>query len=45
MTPSLYTGQLLSSCGVPDLDRLLGGGLALGSALVIEEDRAGLYSK
>ena len=37
--PSLYTSQLLVSSGVPDLDHLLGGGVAVGSVLLLVEDR------
>ena len=36
--PSLYTNQLLTSTGLPDLDTLLGGGLVLGSVLLLAED-------
>ena len=36
--PSLYTNQLLTSTGLPDLDTLLGGGLVLGSVLLLVED-------
>lgn len=43
--PSLYTHHLLTSTGIPDLDDLLGGGLPVGSLLLIEEDWAGSYAK
>lgn len=33
-------GQTLVSTGLADLDRILGGGLALGSLLLVEEDGA-----
>jgi len=45
VTPSIYTNHLLASSGVPDLDILLGGGLAVGTVLVLEEDISGNYSK
>ena len=35
--PSLYNFQLLSSTGVPALDNLLGGGLAVGSLVLVED--------
>jgi len=43
--PSIYTNHLLASTGVPDLDTLLGGGLAVGTVTVLEEDLSGNYSK
>lgn len=45
VSPSIYTNHLLASSGVPDLDILLGGGLAIGTVLVLEEDLSGNYSK
>lgn len=45
VNPSIYTNHLLASTGVPDLDVLLGGGLAIGTVLVLEEDVSGNYSK
>ncbi|XP_040557083.1 elongator complex protein 4 isoform X1 [Gallus gallus] len=42
--PALRHGQLLLSCGVPSLDCVLGGGLAVGTLLLIEEDKYGVYS-
>uniref|UniRef100_A0A7M4FVF8 Elongator complex protein 4 n=1 Tax=Crocodylus porosus TaxID=8502 RepID=A0A7M4FVF8_CROPO len=42
--PSLRRGQLLLSSGVPSLDAVLGGGLAVGTLLLIEEDKYGIYS-
>ncbi|XP_033123240.1 elongator complex protein 4-like [Anneissia japonica] len=36
--PSLHNGQLLLSTGIPSLDHILGGGLAVGSVLLVEED-------
>jgi len=45
VSPSIYTNHLLASSGVPDLDVLLGGGLAIGTVLVLEEDLSGNYSK
>ncbi|XP_072277962.1 elongator complex protein 4 [Pyxicephalus adspersus] len=42
--PSVHNGQLLVSTGVPSLDHILGGGLAVGTLLVIEEDTYSTYS-
>ncbi|XP_037377852.1 elongator complex protein 4 [Talpa occidentalis] len=42
--PSLRNGQLLVSTGLPALDQLLGGGLAVGTVLLIEEDKYNIYS-
>ncbi|XP_053490514.1 elongator complex protein 4 isoform X2 [Ictalurus furcatus] len=42
--PSVHTGQLIVSSGVPSLDCALGGGLAVGSLLLIEEDEFDSYS-
>ncbi|XP_060797817.1 elongator complex protein 4 [Neoarius graeffei] len=43
--PSVHTGQLIVSSGVPSLDCALGGGLALGSLLLIEEDEFNSHSR
>ncbi|MCI4383807.1 hypothetical protein PGIGA_G00030890 [Pangasianodon gigas] len=43
--PSVHTGQLIISTGVPSLDCALGGGLAVGSLLLIEEDESDSYSR
>ncbi|KAK2184116.1 hypothetical protein NP493_281g01038 [Ridgeia piscesae] len=43
--PSLHNNQLLVSTGVPSFDNTLGGGLAIGTVLLIEEDVYGSYSK
>ncbi|XP_042892285.1 elongator complex protein 4-like [Penaeus japonicus] len=43
--PSLHNSQLLISTGLPSLDYLLGGGLPVGSLLIVEEDRYDVYSK
>ncbi|KAM8877462.1 elongator complex protein 4 [Synchiropus picturatus] len=43
--PSVQNGQLLVSTGVTSLDFLLGGGLAVGTVLLIEEDRYDSYSR
>ncbi|GAA6089784.1 elongator complex protein 4, partial [Tachysurus ichikawai] len=43
--PSVHTGQLIVSSGVPSLDCALGGGLAVGSLLLIEEDEFDSYSR
>ncbi|XP_077178071.1 elongator complex protein 4 [Paroedura picta] len=42
--PSVRHGQLLLSSGLPSLDHVLGGGLAVGTLLLIEEDAYGIYS-
>ncbi|XP_058402170.1 elongator complex protein 4 isoform X1 [Diceros bicornis minor] len=42
--PSVRNGQLLVSSGLPALDQLLGGGLAVGTLLLIEEDKYNIYS-
>ncbi|XP_057695790.1 elongator complex protein 4 isoform X1 [Corythoichthys intestinalis] len=42
---SVQNGQLLVSTGVTSLDYLLGGGLAVGTVLLIEEDRYDSYSR
>ncbi|XP_015486704.1 elongator complex protein 4 isoform X6 [Parus major] len=42
--PSVRHGQLLLSSGLPSLDCVLGGGVAVGTLLLIEEDKYGLYS-
>ncbi|KAJ8929917.1 hypothetical protein NQ314_017351, partial [Rhamnusium bicolor] len=44
-TLSTQNGQLLISSGVPSLDSLLGGGLPVGTVVLIEEDFHGSYSK
>ncbi|XP_050410770.1 elongator complex protein 4 [Patella vulgata] len=43
--PSLYNNQLLVSTGVPSLDHVLGGGVAVGTVLMIEEDVFGDYAR
>ncbi|XP_063294964.1 elongator complex protein 4 [Pelobates fuscus] len=43
--PSVHNGQLLLSTGVPSLDHILGGGIAVGTLLLIEEDTYNTYSK
>lgn len=42
--PSVRNGQLLVSTGLPALDQLLGGGLAVGTVLLVEEDKYNIYS-
>ncbi|XP_064423303.1 elongator complex protein 4 isoform X2 [Latimeria chalumnae] len=42
--PSVQNGQLLVSTGVPSLDYVIGGGLAVGTLLLIEEDQYDGYS-
>ncbi|ESN92260.1 hypothetical protein HELRODRAFT_89732 [Helobdella robusta] len=41
---SLTNKQLLVSTGVPTFDAVLGGGLAVGTVLLIEEDDGAVYS-
>ncbi|XP_048242263.1 elongator complex protein 4-like [Haliotis rufescens] len=43
--PSLLNSQLLISTGVPSLDNVIGGGLAVGTVLLIEEDTYGSYAR
>ena len=45
VSPSIYTNHLLASTGIPDLDRFLGGGVAIGTVLVVKEDVSGNFSK
>ncbi|KAF7728843.1 Elongator subunit elp4 [Apophysomyces ossiformis] len=42
---SAYNGQLLISTGVPSLDDILGGGLPVGTVLLVKEDRATSYAQ
>ncbi|KAL5286261.1 ELP4 family protein [Megaselia abdita] len=42
---SLYNGQTIASTGNPSLDHILGGGVQIGSLLLIEEDPHVVYSK
>ncbi|KAI8365911.1 Elongator complex protein 4 [Radiomyces spectabilis] len=42
---SAYNGQLLISTGVPSLDDILGGGLPVGTLLLIKEDKATTYAQ
>ena len=43
--PSPSNGSPVVACGVPSLDGLLGGGVHIGSTLVVEEDEFGSYSR
>ncbi|XP_065150517.1 elongator complex protein 4 [Paramisgurnus dabryanus] len=43
--PSVQNGQLIVSTGVTSLDYIIGGGLAVGSLLLVEEDRYDSYSR
>ncbi|XP_026122458.1 elongator complex protein 4 [Carassius auratus] len=43
--PSVQNGQLLVSSGVSSLDYVIGGGLAVGTLLLVEEDRFDSYSR
>ncbi|KAI7814363.1 elongator complex protein 4 [Triplophysa rosa] len=42
--PSVQNGQLIVSTGVTSLDYVIGGGLAVGTLLLVEEDRYDSYS-
>jgi len=42
--PSVKNGQLLISTGIVSLDSLLGGGLAVGSVALVDEDEHRAYS-
>lgn len=42
---SLYNNQLLISTGIPSLDQFLGGGIAVGTVLLVEEDVYGSYAR
>ncbi|KAI8329340.1 Elongator complex protein 4 [Chlamydoabsidia padenii] len=42
---SAYNGQLLVSTGVPSLDDILGGGLPVGTVLLVKEDQATTYAQ
>eukprot|EP00039_Didymoeca_costata_P005187 m.79263 g.79263 ORF g.79263 m.79263 type:complete len:399 (+) comp12706_c0_seq1:92-1288(+) len=42
--PAVHSGQLLTSSGIPSLDALLGGGIAIGSMVLIDEDKHGAYA-
>ncbi|XP_076879273.1 elongator complex protein 4 isoform X1 [Brachyhypopomus gauderio] len=42
--PSVQNGQLIVSTGVASLDYVIGGGLAVGTLLLIEEDHSDSYS-
>ncbi|XP_052417667.1 elongator complex protein 4-like isoform X2 [Carassius gibelio] len=43
--PSVQNGQLLVSSGVSSLDYVIGGGLAVGTLLLVEEDCFDSYSR
>uniref|UniRef100_A0A8C2DFJ3 Elongator complex protein 4 n=1 Tax=Cyprinus carpio TaxID=7962 RepID=A0A8C2DFJ3_CYPCA len=43
--PSVQNGQLLVSSGVSSLDYVIGGGLAVGTLLLVEEDCYDSYSR
>ncbi|PVD33614.1 hypothetical protein C0Q70_04872 [Pomacea canaliculata] len=42
---SLYNNQLLVSSGIPSLDAVLGGGVAVGTVLLIEEDASSMHAQ
>lgn len=41
---SLYNGQPLTSTGNPSLDSILGGGIQVGTIMLVEEDKYAAYS-
>ncbi|XP_043267118.1 putative elongator complex protein 4 [Venturia canescens] len=43
--PSIQNAQLLISTGIPSLDFMIGGGLPIGSIMLIEEDAYGNYAR
>ncbi|XP_014210542.1 elongator complex protein 4 [Copidosoma floridanum] len=43
--PATSNAQLLVSTGIPSLDQFIGGGLPIGSILLLEEDAYNTYSK
>jgi len=43
--PSLHNNQLLTSSGVPSLDNMIGGGIAVGTVFMVEEDTYGSYAR
>jgi len=42
--PSIHNAQLLVSTGVPTIDQAVGGGVAVGTCVIVEEDMFGTYS-
>uniref|UniRef100_A0A1L8DWV6 Elongator complex protein 4 n=1 Tax=Nyssomyia neivai TaxID=330878 RepID=A0A1L8DWV6_9DIPT len=43
--PSIHNGQLMVSTGNSSLDHIIGGGLPLGTILLVEEDKYNSYAK
>ncbi|KAK3745864.1 hypothetical protein QZH41_013222 [Actinostola sp. cb2023] len=43
--PSIHNNQLLVSTGIPSMDAVFGGGVAVGTVLLIEEDNYGCYAR
>lgn len=43
--PSIHNAQLLISSGVPSMDYVLGGGIPVGTVVLVEEDKYGTFCK
>ncbi|RMX46083.1 hypothetical protein pdam_00009380 [Pocillopora damicornis] len=43
--PSLHNNQLLVSSGVPSMDSVIGGGIAVGAVFMVEEDTYSSYAR
>lgn len=43
--PSIKNAQLLVSSGVPSFDCVIGGGIPVGTVVLVEEDKYGTYAK
>ncbi|XP_069679227.1 elongator complex protein 4 [Periplaneta americana] len=43
--PSIHNAQLLVSSGMPSFDYVIGGGIPVGTIVLVEEDKYGTYAK